>query len=50
MNKLKYLYYWNKQKTWTKQNESSTNMDVTIWKKVIDLKSLFHAGDLKAYQ
>jgi len=46
MNELKNLYYWNK-KSLSKKYESSTNMDVTIWMKLIDFKSPFLAGDLK---
>jgi len=49
MNELKYLYYWNK-KNLSKKNESSTNMDVTIWTKLIEFKSLFLAGGLKPYR
>jgi len=45
MNELKYLYYWNKKKAW--KNESSTTTDVTVQTKLIHLKSLFLAGDLK---
>jgi len=33
-----------------KKNELSTNMDVTIWTKLIDFKSRFLAGDLKPYR
>jgi len=40
MNELKYFYYWNK-KSLSQKKDSSTNMDVTIWTKLIDFKFFY---------
>ena len=39
-----------KQKKLEQKNESLTNMDITIWTKLIDSKFSFLAGDLKPYR
>ena len=43
------VFVFLKQKKHEQKNESSPNMDVTIWTKLIDFKSSFLAGDLKPY-
>ena len=47
VNERTEVFVLLKQKKLEQKNESPTNMDVTIWTKLIDFKSVFLAGDLK---